>query len=146
MNGRDFLPLARSLSNQGTEPARRSAVSRAYYAAFHVARDWLESLGFVVPSADTCHKYLCLRLQNCGDPAVLRAGAKLDALRSVRNRADYDMAFPIPAGTAARFVQSAQDIIRALDAAAADPARRLAITDTMKVYERDTLQEVTWRP
>src|SRR5438477_12364373 len=38
MNGRDFLPVARSLFAAGGEAEQRSAVSRAYYAAFHVER------------------------------------------------------------------------------------------------------------
>jgi hypothetical protein len=35
MNWRDFLPLAARLAGGTTEADWRSAVSRAYYAAFH---------------------------------------------------------------------------------------------------------------
>jgi hypothetical protein len=42
-------------------------------------------------------------------------------------------------------VQLAHQIIAALDAATAEPTRT-QITDAMKVYERDVLQEVTWHP
>ena len=45
MAGPDFLPLAGRLVAGTTEPEWRTAVSRAYYAAFHVARRLLEDLG-----------------------------------------------------------------------------------------------------
>src|SRR5208337_4398264 len=96
MNGRDFLPLARNLAALPTEVAWRSALSRAYYAAFHVARDLLESMGFAVPKADAAHKHLAWRLGNCGAPQVEDAGRKLDILRGDRNSADYDMRHPLP--------------------------------------------------
>jgi uncharacterized protein (UPF0332 family) len=41
MMGRDFLVLAKKLAAGGTEADWRSVVSRAYYAAFHVARELL---------------------------------------------------------------------------------------------------------
>jgi hypothetical protein len=56
MTGRDFLAVARRLVAEPTEADWRTAVSRAYYAAFRVARDLLESLSFRVPRADRAHK------------------------------------------------------------------------------------------
>src|SRR5438477_485799 len=41
MNWRDFLSLAARLAADVTEADWRAAVSRAYYAAFHVARQLL---------------------------------------------------------------------------------------------------------
>jgi hypothetical protein len=67
MNPRKFLSQARRLARANAEEDWRSAVSRAYYAAFHVARELMEGLGFTVPYADRAHGYLWLRLQNCGD-------------------------------------------------------------------------------
>src|SRR5918912_522186 len=61
MTGREFLPLAARLAAGGTEPEWRSAVSRAYYAAFHVARELFTDLGFTVPRAEQAHRYLTLR-------------------------------------------------------------------------------------
>ena len=53
MNPRDFLTLANSLAAGTTEAAWRSAVSRAYYAAFHSTRMLHRDLGFRVGSAGT---------------------------------------------------------------------------------------------
>jgi hypothetical protein len=35
-----------------------AAVSRGYYAAFHVARQFMEDLGFLIPRGDQAHAYL----------------------------------------------------------------------------------------
>jgi uncharacterized protein (UPF0332 family) len=145
MNARDFLTLAQDLTGQSTEAAWRTAVSRAYYAAFHVARDLLEGLGFTVPHADPAHGYLWLRLANCGDPNVQQAGNRLNRLRGERNTADYDLTRSVVQATATALAQLAGAVIRVLDTATAGPTRT-QITDEMKRYERDVLRTVTWRP
>jgi uncharacterized protein (UPF0332 family) len=58
---RDFLTVAKYLAARGTEGEWRTAVSRAYYAVFHTARNLMEDLGFVVPRADPAHSYLWKR-------------------------------------------------------------------------------------
>ena len=145
MNERDFLDLARLLATHTTEAAWRSAVSRAYYAAFHVARQLLSDLGFTVPRADRAHQYLVFRLSNCGDPAVAQAGQNLETLRRLRNRADYDElpAFTQPQAVAA--ARLAEQVVDRLDVARQGP-NRTQITDAMRVYERDVLKDVTWHP
>src|SRR4051812_2866511 len=70
MNGRDFLSSARRLAAGPDEADWRSAVSRAYYAAFHAARDLLADLRFRTPRADRAHNYLYVRLNNCGEPST----------------------------------------------------------------------------
>src|SRR5947208_13607766 len=83
VNGRDFLRVARWLAGSGGEAERRSAVSRAYYAAFHASRDLFKRLGFIVPRADRAHEYLYRRLNNCGLGPVVDAGRTLHSLRSL---------------------------------------------------------------
>jgi uncharacterized protein (UPF0332 family) len=145
MNGRDFLPLASRLAAGTTEADWRTAVSRAYYATFHVAWRLLADSNFTVPRADRAHQYLVFRLSNCGEAAVEQAGRDLETLRRLRNRADYDEAPALPQPQAAAAVQVAESIIQALDAARQEPART-RIRDGMIVYERDVLHDVTWQP
>ena len=143
--GPDFLVLAESWINNATEADWRSAVSRAYYGAFHAARRLMHDLGFAVPRADRAHAYLWLRLSNCGVAAVSRAGADLNTLRSDRNRADYDIDRTVAHADAQLQVQTARRILQVRDAAKVDPTRT-EITEAMKTYERDVLSEVTWNP
>ena len=49
MKSGEFLTVAQSLLTEATEGAWQSTVSRAYYAAFHCARELMEELVFVVP-------------------------------------------------------------------------------------------------
>jgi uncharacterized protein (UPF0332 family) len=145
MNWRDFLVLAARLATGTTEADWRTAVSRAYYAAFHVARRLLTDLSFTVPRADRAHQYLVFRLSNCGESVVEQAGRDLETLRRLRNRADYDEvpALLQPQATAA--VLLAEAIVHVLDAAGQEPART-RMRDAMIVYERDVLHDVTWHP
>jgi uncharacterized protein (UPF0332 family) len=145
MTGHDFLSLAQLLAAGWTEAAWRSAGSRAYYAAFHIARDLLRGLGFAVPATDVAHKYLAFRLQNCGQADLQQAGRDLDKLRDFRNRADYDL-YPV-------FVQQraymsadlARQIILAAALAAADPTRT-QVRDAIIAYERTAYGQTTWSP
>jgi uncharacterized protein (UPF0332 family) len=145
MNWRDFLPLAARLAAGASEADWRTAVSRAYYAAFHVARRLLTDLNFTVPRADRAHQYLVFRLSNSGEAAVEQAGRDLETLRRLRNRADYDEAPALTQPQATAAVQVAEDIIQVLDDARQEPARTRA-RDVMIVYERDVLHDVTWKP
>ena len=143
MTGHDFLTLARQLAGGSTEAECRSAISRAYYGAFHVARQLMTELRFAVARADRAHTYLSRRLLAAGDPQVKQAGSDLNALRGDRNEADYDLHRPVTQAMASLQVRTAEQIIQFLDAAHGEPTRT-QITDRMKNYERDVLQEVTW--
>lgn len=144
MTGHDFLPLATRLAAGVTEADWRTAISRACYAAFHVARQLLLDLRFRVPQADRAHGYLWLRLADCGDPQVRQAAVDLDGLRRLRNQADYDLQRPLPRRLASPQAPLARQIIHVFDNLS--PATRTQITDAMKVYERDVLGDVTWQP
>jgi uncharacterized protein (UPF0332 family) len=144
MNAQDFLSLAQTLSGQATEACWRSAISRAYYAAFHVARVLLRDLGFRIPRADQAHAYLWLRLSNCGEPQIQVAGQRLRDLRSERNRADYDIETPLLQAAAAVQIRIAEDLIQFLDSARVEPIRT-RVTQTMRAYEKNVLGTVTWQ-
>jgi uncharacterized protein (UPF0332 family) len=145
MNWRDFLLVATRLAAATTEAEWRTAVSRAYYAAFHVARRLLSDLQFIVPRADRAHQYLVFRLSNSGEAPVEQAGRDLETLRRLRNRADYDEVPPLTQPQAAAAVRVAEGIIQTLDSARVEPART-RIRDAMIAYERDVLHDVTWHP
>jgi uncharacterized protein (UPF0332 family) len=143
MTGREFLPAARRMAASTDEADWRSAASRAYYAAFHVARDLLTALHFRTPRADRAHNYLYARLNNAGDALVERAATLLHELRTRRNFADYDVRSPYAAPDAVRSVADAEEVLRILDALT--PAQSVQITDAMKLYEQG-IGDVTWYP
>src|SRR5436305_711275 len=145
MNWREFLALGNRLATGTTEADWRTAVSRAHYAAFHVARRLLADLNFTVPRADRAHQYLVFRLSNCGESVVEHAETDVETLQRLRNRADYDDTPAVTRPQAAAAVRLAEVIIQVLAAARPEPTRT-RVRDAMIVYERDVLRDVTWRP
>ena len=79
----ELLKLAEVLSRGTSESEWRCAVGRAYYAAFHQARDLLQTLGFQIPRAELVHAFLWKRLLSCGRSSVGTAGSKRSEERRV---------------------------------------------------------------
>ncbi len=146
MTPRDILDVADTLITGIKEGEWRSAVSRAYYAAFHAARRLLAGCGFTVPQAEQAHGYVWLRLSNSGHPDVVDAGKDLAHLRTMRNWADYDLDQPMDHSAAIGYVQTAGAILQLLESVPTVPAVLTQITDAMKTYEKDVLKQVTWHP
>ena len=91
MDGREFISVAQSLLTHPDAPAVvRSAVSRAYYGAYHYACDVLRQVGCTRTAAAPRHDkgpVLCRTKVR----EVRAAGQKLIDLGEQRRRADYDM-------------------------------------------------------
>jgi hypothetical protein len=90
--GSDFLAVAQRLAqNSSDEGSERSAISRAYYAAFHGAREYCRATGVGVPTSNThVEVRRCLEANNQHDIA-----ADLRILHTWRTYADYDVPFPL---------------------------------------------------
>lgn len=98
----EYLSLARQLVTDpranAVEASLRSGISRAYYAAFHAAKDFLaEHNGFVPAGPDVHAKVWRRYLSGPGTgrhrKAIARNGKRL---REERGKADYDNPFPDP--------------------------------------------------
>jgi uncharacterized protein (UPF0332 family) len=144
IDARDFLAQAERWIQETDEAHWRSAVSRAYYAAFHVARDLFRDLGFQVPRAGIAHAYLSMRLSNSGDITIQAAGSDLNRLLTGRNQADYDIHRMLTQPDALQLVRLARRIIQRLDTCRVDPLRT-QVRDAMRDYERNVLRDVTWQ-
>jgi uncharacterized protein (UPF0332 family) len=91
MDPLEFLQVADQLRQAPGDGARRTSVSRAYYALFNLAKVRLESAGMpTLPRLDA-HQRFVERLTRCGDPTADDIGQLMHALRDDRNEADYDM-------------------------------------------------------
>jgi uncharacterized protein (UPF0332 family) len=145
MDPSDFLDTANDLAMGSRESDWRSAVSRAYYALFHLARQLLVRLGFHPPDGERVHGYVWLRVGNCGHPELAESGQNLNQLRRTRNWADYDLDHPMDHGTAWRIVDEALITHTLLRTVAGEQGVLTQITQAMRDYERNVLGEVTWR-
>lgn len=88
---KEYLTLAERLRTDGGQACFRSSISRAYYAAFCIARDKVglkdyepERLG-----DPPVHKKVINTLRSSGKLSERESGLILDQLRKMRNEADY---------------------------------------------------------
>ncbi|MDI6725898.1 MAG: hypothetical protein QMD32_02955 [Smithellaceae bacterium] len=91
MDPRDFLDLAKILSGGSKAAEYRTAVSRAYYATFHVGADFFKAIGCRISGGPSGHGEVIRNLANCGDLELAKVGTQLTDLRTQRNNADYDL-------------------------------------------------------
>ncbi len=122
MIGEELLTVAAELAAGASKAHHRRAVSRAYYGAFHVARRVLQELGVRLPKGEQVHAKAVYCLHGCGDVNSAAAASELVALRTERNRTDYDLERLVykkrEAGTQ---VTKAQAIVMILDQCRSGP-------------------------
>jgi uncharacterized protein (UPF0332 family) len=94
MDATGFIALAGKLAAApaADEATYRTAVSRAYYGAFHVARLFLVELGFRPVGNANVHAFVRHYLASSNDADACLAASQLADLQAARNRADYDLA------------------------------------------------------
>lgn len=114
-----FLELAKELAARDDEASARSAISRAYYAAYHWARDYVvQELAVTVPKAEAHQAVWDALMRQGRKRAEYAAGAGGKRARVLRNQADYEARMPggqTPKETAQVAVKAAEAIIRNLD-------------------------------
>lgn len=145
MNGRAFLDFARELASNEEEGRRRTAVSRAYYGAYHITRELVRNCGVIVPKHDV-HVKLQWCLQQIGERVdrknLTNAGRKLGDLRTERNKADYDLddgAIAKPANVI-KAIRHAERIVDAISSFSIDGA-----SDPIREHVRGFAQQQGWQ-
>jgi uncharacterized protein (UPF0332 family) len=93
MDGRNFIALAGRLAvaPAADEAMYRTAVSRAYYGAFHLARGFLFELGFAPVRNANIHGLVRQYLNGSKNRDARVASSHLQRLQTARNQADYDL-------------------------------------------------------
>lgn len=115
---RSYLTLAETLVSAdlaaGREACLRSAMSRAYYAAFATARrQSRERHGGVVRQSAAEHGEVAAFFEKHSDAGGVIA-VHLTRLRLLRNRADYDDEIGDPDATAEEAIARAREVLRLL--------------------------------
>jgi hypothetical protein len=139
MDPRSFLHLALILKGgPGAPESYRSAISRAYYAAFNVGVETLKAIGIQLSGGPAGHGELRHCLGAGGDPDLDDASGLLGTLHARRRRADYSMD-DVDSETRKEadiaYLESRQ-IIDALDILRGDASKDAARTE-MRRYARD---------
>jgi uncharacterized protein (UPF0332 family) len=84
----EFSTLAEELRLRETEAAKRTAISRVYYAIYWRARNFLESEGFIYRQDDKSHQQVWQEYKNRGR-TYGAIGRFAIYLRDNRTQADY---------------------------------------------------------
>jgi uncharacterized protein (UPF0332 family) len=110
--------LVRDKATFSTEEACcRAAVSRAYYAAYCLARNRARASSKLnLRGTADDHKTVEAYYRDARDPDRKKIGALLDRLRDHRNQADYDDEIPSVVNLTTISMNNAQKLIDALNA------------------------------
>jgi uncharacterized protein (UPF0332 family) len=141
MNARSFLVLALKLLQTEKSPeGYRTAVSRAYYAAYNVAVELLEGMGFPVGKGPQTHGKVQHYLSNSGDDELIQVGHDLRELQSQRIRADYrlDKRDVENEDVALNLVDQASSMIAVLDACRLSEPRRAQVAAAIEQWIKAT--------
>ncbi len=114
----DFLPLAEELTavdlNANREACLRTAISRAYYAVFGIARQHARTLRLVTRQSAAEHgeiaTFYTKRYGETGEKIAIALGR----LRNRRNAADYDDDFADVEDICLLSIEDARDLLRLL--------------------------------
>lgn len=115
----EYLDLAKELASVATtankEAKLRSAISRAYYAAFIRARNHLRDReGQPIPRTSDAHSYVSHLFESSPDVVRQSLGGKLVRLRRFRRQADYVDAFPGLSGITLIALRISEEVITTL--------------------------------
>jgi uncharacterized protein (UPF0332 family) len=114
----EYLDLAKELNDNlilNREAKQRSVVSRAYYAVFNLAKNYLEQVeGHLIPRTADAHRYVGDQFLMSSESKRQEIASKLSRLRKFRNQADYATGFPALSATATRAIAEAESILTAL--------------------------------
>ncbi|MCC5627774.1 HEPN domain-containing protein [Nostoc sphaeroides CHAB 2801] len=113
----EYLKVAKELAGAATTSANqeakfRAAISRAYYAAFIEARNYLrDQQGHSIPTTGNAHKYVSDQFDISPEPQRQLLAKELAKLRLYRNQADYVDKFPGLAGITLMALNSSEEVI-----------------------------------
>lgn len=119
----DFVDVAARLHAAGTEADSRSAVSRAYYAAYHVVRKYVnaQASSFGLPAipkkGHDLHLAVHERLRDMGNSLGVNGkrhlvvANNLKNLRTIRNDSDYEISKSVTKDISANAIENAREII-----------------------------------
>ena len=139
----DFYRLGLRLISGSSAPdaaACRTAIGRAYFAAVNRAEEVLARWGASCGKGPQKHGLAVRLLHATDDPDLKLASADLDRLRSLRNRADYEMGDaaiekPSWAKTA---LDLSKNVFDSLEHVENNPARSASAEGRIRAYQQRT--------
>lgn len=111
---RDLLSVAERLAADGDEASSRSAIGRAYYAAYHAAARYVRQAGLL--EVGHSHRTVWAVLTDQSDAERSDLGLRGAALKRRRTEADYRLPFPGNVSEQAGLaIQEGKALVQAID-------------------------------
>jgi hypothetical protein len=133
----DEVKAGRSLVAQGAgAPECRTAISRAYYAAYNGAVSFLDVVGLSSGPSHEGHRHLRDVLDNSGSDDLKRVSKLLDNLQTERKLADYNLNVRRPEilRQAEAVLRNAEDVFKLLDQVRSNTAALGPIATAVNAY------------
>jgi uncharacterized protein (UPF0332 family) len=86
----DYFKLAGELANRTEDSCRLTAIGRAYYYVFHLARARIEANGFAIFPGGDSHKQVWEKYTGNAESDCKKLGEIAKRLKEKRQRADYE--------------------------------------------------------
>ncbi len=136
MNPLDFLDTAeRLIANNPTEADIRSAISRSYYAVYHLMLSWWRSNDPFPDYKDRGHAKIQMALWNVGISAVKAFSVELKLLNGDWRKADYELAVTFDVESGRTILERARLAISTFDG-----LDKIALSEGIEDYLRKTNQ------
>lgn len=145
MEPADFIAVALRLATSEREADRRTAVGRAYFGAYHVARRFLVDCGLHFSRKEMYGAETHTKVRYCLGAAAnadaVNVSKNLRTLRNQRNAADYDLESTgfASVATVLQIVRMAPEIVDAVQQCCREPAFS-EMRDKIRTYARDVLR------
>lgn len=112
----DFLTLAEELAARPEEHCQRTAIGRAYYYAYHLARQRVVDNEFIITKFEDSHKHVWEKFSGSPDFRCKKLYDLAQILKDKRQQADYDANFPRIASEFPGIINTAKKFAADLDA------------------------------
>lgn len=113
-NWNGLQTIAEKLAQADDEASFRSAINRAYYAAFQLSMEYAKTRGFIRNRDGTDHSRIVDQMKSYRETYIKEAGRALERLQVNRNKADYDERIDIKKPIVSASISMADDIIKTL--------------------------------
>lgn len=110
MDVRQFLTSAQIFMQGGREIDYRNAASRAYYCAFHLCKNLVETIPISTDNIGTSHQRIIDALAQSHDKRLKSLANKLKVVRELRHKADYKLDIKFSRYEASRALSHTQKI------------------------------------
>jgi hypothetical protein len=104
----DYFTLAKELSVRTEEYCLRTAISRAYYYVYHLARQRIEDNQFTIARGENSHRQVWEKFEMDPDPRCQRLYVTAKKIHDKRKQADYDNPYPRIEGEFPAVIEMAQ--------------------------------------